>query len=98
MKPKVTSSARAATATVVKRQWVRPSDEARVTPPRELAQRVSGAVEVLLLWYSETGRVELAVRERATGVEFCVEVAPSLALDAFYHPYAYAASGAAAHE
>lgn len=96
MKPKITSSARAATATVAIQQWIRPGDEVNVTPPREFAQRVSGTIEVLLLWYSETDRVELAVRERATGAEFHVPVAPNAALDAFYHPYAYAASEAAA--
>jgi hypothetical protein len=58
---------------------------------RELAQRRSGTDEVLLLWHPENGRVELSVRDLATGTGFRMEVAPDDALDAFHHPYAYAA-------
>jgi hypothetical protein len=61
------------------------------TPTRELAQRLSGAVEVLLLWHPEIDRVELSVRDLTTGAGFQIEVAPGDAIDAFYHPYAYAA-------
>jgi hypothetical protein len=60
-------------------------------PTRELAQRLSGAVEVLLLWQREIDRVELSVRDLSTGAGFHLEVAPANAIDAFYHPYAYAA-------
>jgi hypothetical protein len=60
-------------------------------PARELAQRLSGTDEVLLLWYPENERVELAVRDLTTGVGFHLDVAPSCAIDAFYHPYVYAA-------
>jgi hypothetical protein len=60
-------------------------------PTRELAQRLSGADEVLLLWHPESDRVELAVRNLATGADCQIEVAPANAMDAFYHPYAYAA-------
>ena len=59
-------------------------------PVRELAQRLSGADEVLLLWYPEGDRVELAVRNVATGTGCQIEVAPADAIDAFYHPFAYA--------
>ena len=37
------------------------------TTTRELAQRLSGADEVLLLWHPESDRVELSVRNLATG-------------------------------
>ena len=57
---------------------------------RELAQRRSGTNEVLLLWYPESDRVELAIRNLATGADCQVDVAPSDAIDAFYHPFAYA--------
>ena len=57
---------------------------------RELAQRRSGANEVLLLWYPESDRMELAIRNLATGSDCQVDVAPSDAIDAFYHPFAYA--------
>ena len=60
-------------------------------PLRELAQRVSGTDEVLLLWDPESQRVELSVRDVASGAGFHVEVEPASALDAFYHPYAYVA-------
>lgn len=58
---------------------------------KELAQRVTGKDEVLLLWHPESERVELAVRDVATGVSFHLDVEPGDAIDAFYHPYAYAA-------
>jgi hypothetical protein len=58
---------------------------------RELAQRRSGTDEVLLLWQPESDRVELAVRNLATGAGCQIEVAPGDAIDAFYHPFAYAA-------
>jgi len=32
-----------------------------------------------------------SVRDPATGAGFQIEVAPANAIDAFYHPYAYAA-------
>ncbi len=66
------------------------NDDGR-SPARELAQRMSGTVEVLLFWHSESDRVELAVRDLATGASFHIDVAPGNAIDAFYHPYAYAA-------
>jgi hypothetical protein len=64
-------------------------------PARELAQRVSGTDEVVLLWHPDNERVELAVRDRETGVGFVLDVAPAAAIDAFYHPFAYAARNAA---
>lgn len=60
-------------------------------PARELAQRVSGGDEVLLLWHPDSERVELSVRDVATGAGFHLEVAPGSAIAAFYHPYAYVA-------
>jgi len=57
---------------------------------RELAQRLSGTVEVLLLWHPEVDRVELSLRDTATDVRFHLDVAPGNAIDAFYHPYVYA--------
>lgn len=60
-------------------------------PARELAQRLSGMDEVLLLWRPESERVELSVRDVETGQGFHFEVAPGSAIDAFYHPYAYVA-------
>lgn len=59
---------------------------------RELAQRLSGTDEILLLWHPDSDRVEISIRDMATGVGFQLEVTASCAIDAFYHPYAYAAS------
>jgi hypothetical protein len=64
----------------------------RNAPTRELAQRLSGADEVLLLWRPEIDRVELSVRDLVTGAGFQIDVAPGNAIDAFYHPYAYEAA------
>jgi hypothetical protein len=60
-------------------------------PTRELAQRLSGTAEVLLTWHPESDRLELSVQDLSTGAGFRIEVAPANAIDAFYHPYAYAA-------
>ena len=66
-------------------------------PTRELAQRLSGTLEVLLLWHPETDRLELVVRDTANKPGFRIEVAPADAIDAFYHPYAYAAQRGSAY-
>jgi hypothetical protein len=58
---------------------------------RELAQRLSGKEEVLLLWHPTGNRVEVSVRDRGSGAGFSIEVGASSAMDAFHHPYAYAA-------
>ena len=61
------------------------------TTVRELARRQSGTDEVLLLWYPESERVEVCVRDVETGVGIHLEVAPADAIEAFHHPYAYLA-------
>jgi len=67
------------------------TDECVRAPIRELARRLSGTVEVLLLWHPDIERVELSVHDLTTGAGFQFEVAPANAIDAFNHPYAYAA-------
>jgi hypothetical protein len=64
----------------------------RKSTTRELAQRLSGSEEILLLWNCRDGQVELSVRDVETGIGFNLEVAPGNALDAFRHPYVYVAS------
>lgn len=59
---------------------------------RELAQRMSGTDEILLLWQPESDRVEISIRDIATGAGFQFEVTAGCAIDAFYHPFAYVAS------
>ena len=65
------------------------ADETSGAPARELAQRRSGDIDVLLLWNQDLDRIELCVLDLATGVSVHVDVAPDKALDAFNHPYAY---------
>jgi hypothetical protein len=57
---------------------------------RELAQRLTGKVEVLLLWHPDIDLVELSLYDQASGAGCQVVVAPEHAIDAFYHPYVYA--------
>ena len=58
---------------------------------RELAHRLTGSVEVLLLWKPESGAVELRMHDLVTAEGFEIRVPPADAMDAFRHPYAYAA-------
>ena len=62
----------------------------RHVPRRELAKRQTGSIEVRLLWDAEADRVEVSLHDSTTDTGFHVDVAPGDALDAFYHPYAYA--------
>ena len=59
---------------------------------RELDHRASEGIEVRLLWDAETKDVLVSVVER-DGWRFEFQVDPTNALDAFHHPYAYAAYG-----
>ena len=61
------------------------------TSPTELAHRRNGGIEVTLLWHSESDELVLSVADSASGDAFAFEVDSSMAVDAFYHPYAYAA-------
>jgi hypothetical protein len=58
---------------------------------RELAARESDGVHVHLLWHPRENAVSVAVEDERAGDRFEIAVAPDCALDAFYHPYAYAA-------
>jgi hypothetical protein len=78
------------TVTMDDRQPSAPSERVSALT-RELAQRQSGGVEVRLLWHPDVDRVEVSVRDSRTGAEFQIDVQPADALEAYYHPYAYAA-------
>jgi hypothetical protein len=56
----------------------------------ELANRRSGGVEVRLLWSRDSDVCTIAVTDDRTGEVFEVTVTRDRALDAFYHPFAYA--------
>ena len=58
---------------------------------RELDHRWSDGVSVTLLWNTQTNRVSVAVMDEQRGVAFEFPVQADDALDAFHHPYAYAA-------
>jgi hypothetical protein len=48
-------------------------------------------VYVQLLWNPDENAVTVAVEDARLGDQFQLAVAPDRALDAFYHPFAYAA-------
>jgi hypothetical protein len=65
-----------------------------VDPPearRELAHRSSDGIEVTLLWCACHDTVAVQVSDPGRDNPFEVVVPREHALDAFYHPYAYAA-------
>lgn len=68
-----------------------------LTERRELAHRTNDGIEVTLYWSKASGRVTVSVlhARSATALEF--EVGGADALDAFNHPYAYAAAGGTRH-
>jgi hypothetical protein len=57
---------------------------------KELAHRENDGIAVTLWWDSCTNRVEVAVSD-GDDYSFALEVRPENALDAFQHPFAYAA-------
>jgi hypothetical protein len=59
--------------------------------PVELAHRADDGVQVWLFWHRGTNRVFVSVHDSHTGDSFRIEVGGACALDAFHHPYAYAA-------
>jgi hypothetical protein len=61
------------------------------TGPTELAYREGGGVQVALLWDPETNDLTVTVVDGGSGDSFVVSVESTDALDAFRHPYAYAA-------
>jgi len=58
---------------------------------RELAARHSDGIHVRLLWHPREKAVTVSVEDALVGDRFQVAIAPDRALDAFYHPFAYAA-------
>ena len=58
---------------------------------RELAERDSDGIHVLLLWHPRENTLTVSVEDARVGDQFDIAVAPDRALDAFYHPFAYAA-------
>ena len=61
------------------------------TSTRELAARESEGISVRLLWHPFENAVTVSVEDARVGECFQLAVAPERALDAFHHPFAYAA-------
>jgi hypothetical protein len=61
-------------------------------PERELAQRFSDGIEVSLWWNERTDRVTIKVYDARVDEAFEFEVDGRSALDAYRHPFAYAAA------
>jgi hypothetical protein len=66
--------------------------EEQVQPRRELAQRVSGGVEVTLYWSPLDNSTTVQVWDSASEETIVFGVPPERALEAFYHPFAQLAS------
>ena len=58
---------------------------------RELAARENNGIYVLLLWNPREDAITVSVEDECHGDRFQLAVSPDRALDAFYHPFAYAA-------
>jgi hypothetical protein len=58
---------------------------------RELARRESDGLQVQLLWHPFENSLTVEVEDFLLGERFPLLVAAGRALDAFYHPFAYAA-------
>ena len=61
--------------------------------PLELDHRAGDGLEVWLLWTASTNRLFVLVVDTKLEDAFELDVAAQDALDAFRHPYAYAAFG-----
>jgi hypothetical protein len=61
-------------------------------PDKELAQRVSAGIEVSLCWNERTNRVTVKVYDARVDEAVEFEVDGRTALDAYRHPFAYAAA------
>ena len=64
-----------------------------ITRRTELAHRTSDGIDVYLFWNQPGNHVTISVLDNRNGDRFELEVDGRHALDAFNHPYAYAASG-----
>jgi hypothetical protein len=58
---------------------------------RELAERDSDGIHIVLLWHPDENALTVSVDDTRAGDRFQMVVPPDRALDAFYHPFAYAA-------
>jgi len=57
---------------------------------RELARRSGAGVDVTLYWHPTLDELLVCVNDERHGANFEIRPARYLALDVYYHPYAYA--------
>ena len=57
---------------------------------RELARRSGAGVDVTLYWHPTLDELLVCVNDKRHGAHFEIRPARNLALDVYYHPYAYA--------
>jgi len=69
-----------------------PDGDVRVPPARELHRRVNDGITVVMLWRAGDDGVTVAVEDARTGERFELAVAGRDAMDAFMHPFAWAAA------
>ena len=60
------------------------------TKRRELARRSAAGVDVTLYWHPTLDELIVCVYDKRHDAHFEIRPAPNLALDVYYHPYAYA--------
>jgi hypothetical protein len=61
-----------------------------ISERRELARRFSGGVDVTLSWHPTLDELIVRVCDERHGAHFEIRPQRHLALDVYYHPYAYA--------
>jgi hypothetical protein len=60
-----------------------------ISERRELARRSSAGVDVTLSWHPTLDELIVRVCDERHGAHFDIRPQPHLALDVYYHPYAY---------
>jgi hypothetical protein len=65
---------------------------------RELAHRATDGIEVTLFWNAQHDELSVEVLDHGADNVFYLPVARDRAMDAFNHPYAYAASQGVEYE
>jgi hypothetical protein len=58
--------------------------------PVELAFRESSGIDIALFWDADDNELRVCVSDSRSGEAFSLDIDATSALDAFYHPYAYA--------
>jgi hypothetical protein len=62
------------------------------TRTHELMLREADGLEVALVWRREVDRLTVVVNDERLGASFEIDAPRDRALDAFHHPFAYAAA------